>query len=286
MTNAICNEPCLDTMARMPDDFVDLTVTSPPYGNLRDYLGNSNFDFELIAIELFRVTKPGGVVVWVVGDVSKDFDESGDSFRQALFFKDIGFKLFDTMIYQKTGISYPDRTKYYQIFEYMFVFSKLQRPKTINLLEDRLNTYSGHKISGRERRKDGTLKESWGTRNKQRIKQYGIRYNIWSYDTGYNGSYFDDYVAGHPAVFPEKLAEDHILSWSNRGDLVYDPFLGSGTTAKSAIYHGRDFMGSEICAEYFEIASRRVREALEKIEREKKLFGGGGKNEAKFCRTA
>lgn len=254
MVDRIFNEDCLATMKRMPDGYVDLTVTSPPYDSLRKYNGYS-FDFETVARELYRVTKEGGVVVWVVGDQVIRGSESGTSFRQALFFMDIGFLLHDTMIYQKSGSQMPDPNRYLQQFEYMFVFSKA-RPKTANLLQDRKNVWSGKAVS-HYREKDGRLKYT----SKYVSRDYGIRFNIWQYSHGSNIS-ASPHLA-HPATFPEKLAADHINSWSNEGDLVYDPFMGSGTTAKMAHYLNRKYIGSEISAEYCAIAEKRLeQEAL------------------------
>ncbi len=248
--NKCYNENCLDTMARMPDGFIDLTVTSPPYDNLRTYNGYS-FDFEAIAKELFRVTKPGGVVVWVVGDATIKGSETGTSFRQALFFKEIGFNLHDTMIYLKNQLAFPDSNRYFQGFEYMFVLSK-GKPNIFNPIKDRKNISAGRDVNGNERKKDGTL-------NKKRscarniIKDYGIRFNYWLMYNQKRGI-----ETQHPAIFPEALARDHIISWSNEGDLVYDPFMGSGTTAKMAILNKRNWIGSEISEEYCKIIERRI----------------------------
>jgi site-specific DNA-methyltransferase (adenine-specific) len=247
MTNMIHNENCLDTMALMPDGSIDLTVTSPPYDNLRDYNGYS-FDFEPIARELYRVTKDGGVVVWVVGDATINGSETGTSFRQALFFMSLGFNLHDTMIYQKHNFSNPSSNRYHQIFEYMFVFSK-GKPKTFNALKDRPNVEAG-KIGSwgknTSRQVDGTMVE----RSRKVNTEFGMRYNIWRMKT--------EMKPLHPAPFPEQLAEDHILSWSNAGDLVYDPFLGSGTTALCARRLGRNYVGSEISEEYCLVAKARL----------------------------
>jgi DNA modification methylase len=240
-------ENCLDTMARIEDGSIDLTVTSPPYDNLRLYNGYS-FDFEAVARELYRITKDGGVVVWVVGDATIDGSETGTSFRQALFFKDIGFNLHDTMIYQKHNFSNPSSNRYHQIFEYMFVFSK-GKPKTFNALKDRPNVEAG-KIGSwgknTSRQVDGTMVE----RKRKMNTEFGMRYNIWRIKT--------EMKPLHPAPFPEELARDHVLSWSNPGDVVYDPFMGSGTTAKVAIETGRKYLGSEISSEYWEIAQKRI----------------------------
>lgn len=243
----IYNENCLDTMARLEDGSIDLTVTSPPYDNLRLYNGYS-FDFEAVAEELYRITKDGGVVVWVVGDATVDGSETGTSFKQALFFKEIGFNIHDTMIYQKHNFSNPSNSRYHQIFEYMFVFSK-GKPKTFNPIKDRPNVEAG-KIGSwgknTSRQVDGTMVE----RKRKVNTEFGMRYNIWRIKT--------EMKPLHPAPFPEELVEGHVLSWSNPGDVVYDPFMGSGTTAKVAIETGRKYLGSEISAEYHQISLKRV----------------------------
>ena len=258
--NKIYNENCLDTMAKMPDNFIDLVVTSPPYDNLRDYKGYS-FPFEDIAKELFRVVKVGGVVVWVVGDATINGSESGTSFKQALYFKEIGFNLHDTMIYEKSGCPFPEQNRYYPIFEYMFILSK-EKPSTHNLIKDRKNNYVGDKIARKNhsRQKDGSLKENSAFRidKDRKIQEYGVRYNIWRYITGGGNSSTDKISFKHPATFPEKLANDHIISWSNEGDLVYDPFIGSGTTAKMSILNNRKWIGSEISKEYCDISNERI----------------------------
>jgi len=255
--NTIYTEDCLDTMKRMPDGFIDLTVTSPPYDNLRDYHGYS-FDFEAIARELYRVTKVGGVVVWVVGDATVNGSETGTSFRQALYFKEIGFNLHDTMMLAANKVPLT-HNRYEQCFDYMFVFSK-GRPKTFNPLMIK-NDFAG------------TIKKynyQCGTTNEKKsairsgldrniiVKDTKYRYNLWWFAVGSQCSTTDEIAFTHPAIFPEKLAADHIYSWSNEGDLVYDPFMGSGTTAKMAHLLKRKWIGSEISAEYTAIANKRI----------------------------
>ena len=262
--NKIYNENCLDTMKRMPSDIIDLTVTSPPYDNLRDYQGYS-FDFEGIAKELYRITKQGGVLAWVVGDAVIKGSESGTSFKQALYFKEIGFNLHDTMIYEKNGSAFPaseDSIRYTQIFEYMFIFSK-GTPKTVNLLIDKPNRWAGSGTFGQnsERQKDGKIKK----RSKFIVKDFSPRNNIWRYNNGFGYSTKDDDAFNHPAIFPELLAADHIKSWSNKNDLIYDPFMGSGTTAKMAILLDRNYIGSEISEEYIKIAEKRIKDIPDKL---------------------
>ena len=248
------NESNLDTMKRMPDSFIDLTVTSPPYDDLRTYNGYC-FDFENVAKELFRITKQGGVVVWNVNDATKNGSETLTSFRQVLYFKEIGFNV-ETMIWEKTGSGCLGSNKFYgQNFEYMFILTK-GTPKTTNLICDRENKV-----------KSGTVKVNGGLdktgKGKDRIverKPFGKRNNIWRFDTQKNSD--------HPAPFPEQLANDHIISWSNEGDIVYDPFAGSGTTGKMAILNKRKCIMSEISAEYCDIIKKR----LEPIINEHTLF--------------
>lgn len=247
----LINMNCLDGMKLMDDNTVDLTVTSPPYDDLRKYKGYS-FDFEPIARELYRVTKDGGVVVWIVGDATKDGSESGTSFKQALYFMEIGFKLHDTMIYIKNGgLNSGSLKAYQQKFEYMFVFSK-GTPKTVNLIKDRPNKYVEDRIK-KKKQKDGSYIEQHF-----KTEEFGTRYNYWIYDTGSGKSTKDKIAFNHPAPFPEKLAEDHILSWSDEGDIVFDPFMGSGTTAKMASLNNRKWIGFEMSEEYCEIIKNRI----------------------------
>lgn len=244
---------CKDVLATMPDGSIDLTVTSPPYDNLRTYKGYT-FDFEPIAQQLYRVTKPGGVVVWVVGDATINGSETGTSFRQALYFKEIGFNL-ETMIYQTPGVGAKGSNNYYwQVFEFMFVLSK-GTPKTVNRLKDKKNKRAGSvSTSGFKQNSVGTrLHPEGGTI----VGEYGYRDNVWVILAGNNG----DEQTEHPAPFPEALARDHILSWSNPGDTVLDPMMGSGTTGKMAVKYDRNFIGIEIAADYLAIAERRIRDA-------------------------
>lgn len=251
-------------MARMPDGFVDLVVTSPPYDNLRQYNGYS-FDFEGIARELFRIVKQGGVVVWVVGDATINGSETGTSFRQALFFMEVGFRLHDTMIFQKAGFPFPKTNRYNPVFEYMFVFS-IGKPKAANLIKDKHNFYAGDKIARKnsDRQRNGMIKENsaWRNNRQKQVLKKGVRDNVWSYSIGSGNSSSDKLAFSHPATFPEKLAADHIYSWSNEGDLVYDPFMGSGTTAKMAHLQNRKWIGSEISAAYVALAEKRLRPYL------------------------
>ena len=259
---------CLELMKDIPDGFVDLTVTSPPYDNLRTYNGNIDqwcFEkFQAIARELYRITKRGGVVVWVVGDATVKGSETGTSFRQALYFKECGFNIHDTMIWEKDSFSYPDVSRYRACFEYMFVFSK-GRPATVNLIADRKNKYAGTVVHGTNRLPDGTTFRKSNDK-KSNVAEFGVRFNVWKIPGEKNNT------SGHPAVFPEQLAQDHILSWSNPGDVVFDPFLGSGTTAKMSVLNNRRFIGMELDPGYFEIAEKRItRGAKSKTRR---TFGG------------
>ena len=251
--NKIYCEDCLNTMRRMPDEFVDLVVTSPPYDKLRKYKGYS-FNFEKIAQELFRIIKDGGVVVWVVGDSTINGSETGSSFRQALYLKEIGFNLHDTMIFKKRNpIPQIYRQRYNNEFEFMFVFSKgrvkTHNPIMINCLHAGLElngtTYKNFSVNKQKRKKMA-----------KPVKDKKIKGNIWEYVVGKNLE--DQEAKGHPAPFPCALAQDHILSWSNVGDIIFDPMCGSGTTCKVAHQLGRRYIGSEISQEYCDIANERL----------------------------
>ncbi|MCX6198597.1 MAG: site-specific DNA-methyltransferase [Bacteroidetes bacterium] len=280
LKNMIYNESCLNTMAKMPDNFIDLTITSPPYDNLRTYINSVsgikskfngyNFPFEEIAKELFRVTAKGGVVVWVVSDATTNGSETGTSFKQALYFKEIGFKLFDTMIYSKPPRGAVGNNKtYWQSFEYMFIFSK-GSPKTINLIIDRENKESREGDNGTKRLQNGDLLQL----KRGGYGKFGRRTNIWEYNIGKGHSTRDSIAHGHPAIFPEKLALDHITTWSNEGDLVYDPMIGSGTVAKMCIMENRNYIGSEINKPYCEIAEKRISMIKEKINKQENAEPG------------
>lgn len=248
---------CLELMSSIPDGSVDLTVTSPPYDNLRSY-NNSLHDWNQekwtnILKELFRVTANGGVVVWVVADATIKGSETGTSFRQALSAMDIGFNLHDTMIFQKAGTgACGSNLAYWQSFDYMFVFSK-GRPKTVNRIADQENARAGVVCTRGRISADGEEKD----KKRRVIPNKSVRSNIWRLHAGNNG----DGKINHPARFPLQLANDHVLSWSNRGDVVLDPFLGSGTTGVACINTDRNFIGIERDEKYFQIAKERINAA-------------------------
>ena len=256
--NKIIQGNCLNIMKEFLDNSIDLIITSPPYDNLRDYQGYS-FDFENIAKELFRITKQGGVVVWVVGDATINGSETGTSFKQALYFKEIGFNLHDTMIYEKLGGIPLNHNRYEQKFEYMFIFSK-SNPKTFNPILDK--TIGWGKVNTGGAVKSGSMNEksaNYGGWGKGKLtKKTKIRKNIWGYFTGKGHSTLDEIAFEHPAIFPEKLVVDHIISWSKEGDVVLDPMCGSGTTCKMAKLLDRNYIGIDISEKYCEIARKRL----------------------------
>lgn len=246
---------CLERMKEIPDGSVDLTVTSPPYDNLRSYNGNNSLwgehSWKKVISELHRVTKCGGVVVWVVGDATVKGSETGTSFRQALYAMECGFNLHDTMIYEKAQACFGSNNCYLQSFEYMFIFSK-GRPLNTNFIRDRENVRGGKTESTVSRGMD--INGNSGERIYKTAEKYGKRKNIWKYGVG-GGSH------GHPAVFPEKLAIDHVTSWSAEGCTVLDPFMGSGTTGVACVNLNRNFIGIELDEGYFNIAHERIQKA-------------------------
>ncbi len=252
--NQIINGNCIEVMRNFDSNVIDLTLTSPPYDNLRTYKGYT-FPFEEIVKELYRITRDGGIVVWVVNDATIDGSETGTSFKQALKFMEHGFKLHDTMIFQKTNpIPQIYRKRYNGIFEYMFVFVKGKKPNTHNpIMVDCL--YAGLELNGT------TYKNySKGEQKREKlanpVKNQKIKGNIWEYVVGKKSE--DQEAKGHPAPFPCQLAVDHILSWTNEGDIVLDPMNGSGTTCRSALVTKRNYIGIDISAEYCDIAKERL----------------------------
>ena len=259
LNKIICGDNC-EVMRTMPSESIDVVVTSPPYDEMRTY-GGHDWDFYGVAWNLKRLLKPGGVIVWVVNDKTENGSETGSSAEQARHFRDIGLRQHDTMIYQRVA-KFPETTRYYPTFEYMFVFSK-GAPETVNLIADKKNNCAGQSLGAATQRKaDGTLEESWAMRTGASVKEYGVRGNVWEYDNGFNHSSKDKVAFNHPAIFPEALARDHILSWSNEGDIVLDPFSGSGTTAKMAKHNGRLYIGIEVNPEYCEIAEKRLEQGV------------------------
>jgi DNA modification methylase len=262
INNKVIQGDCLEVMKDIPDKSIDMVLTSPPYDNLRTYNGSLDWGEHIwkpIIKELFRIIKNGGVVVWVVGDATIKGSETGTSFKQALYFKETGFNLHDTMIWEKDGCIYPETNRYYPIFEYMFILSK-GKPKTCNQIVDRKNKNFGQKID-RERKSrlaDGSFIPTSSFGSNKKTKEFGVRYNIWKFGMGGMKGTKDKIAHKHPATFPEKLAHDHIISWSNEGDTILDPMAGSGTTLKMAKKNNRNYIGIEISPEYIDIIKKRL----------------------------
>lgn len=246
---------CIDVMKlNMADNSVDLTVTSPPYDKLRTYedeLVWNEFIWKEIIKELYRVTKKGGVVVWVVNDATVNGSETGTSFKQALFAIECGFRLHDTMIYSKFNFSMPSTNRYHQTFEYMFIFSK-GKPKTFNPIKDRKNKTKKALGKNSVRLPNGEMK----SKQRKLYSEFGQRFNIWQMKT--SGQENVCKAIKHPATFPKKLAHDQIISWSNEGDVIFDPFLGSGITGIEALKMYRDFIGIEVVSKYYRMAEESI----------------------------
>lgn len=252
--NQIIEGNCVEVMQHFENDFIDLTVTSPPYDDLRNYKGFV-FPFEDIAKQLFRITKPGGVVVWVVSDATIEGSETGTSFKQALYFKELGFNLHDTMIFRKRNpIPQIYRKRYNNEFEFMFVFSKgvvkTHNPIMVDCAHAGLEL---HGTTYKNYSKNDQVREKLA----KPVKDKKIKGNIWEYVVGKKQE--DQEAKGHPAPFPCELARDHIISWTNKSDLVFDPMCGSGTTCRVAAELDRKYIGIDISPEYVEIARQRIR---------------------------
>lgn len=250
---------CLEFMKGLPDNCIDLTVTSPPYDELRDYKWY-DFDFENIASELYRITNDGWVVVWVVWDATVSWSETGTSFKQALYFKECWFNIHDTMIREKPSCNFPDFNRYYQLFEYMFVFSK-GPPTTSNLIADKKNKYHKQKVArrGGDRQKDWQLTPNSAFKNNKdkEVKQFWVRWNVWKMST--TSSEWNSTKSLHPATFPDELAQAHIETRSNKWDIVFDPFSWSWTTLVASKELWRSYIWCEISRDYLYIIHKRLR---------------------------
>lgn len=252
---------CLDVMEHMQNQSVDMVITSPPYDELRSYEKKLEWSFQIfekIAQEISRILEKGGVLVWVVNDQVIKGSESGTSFRQALFFKDeCGLNLHDTMIYMKDNPPpVGGSNRYYQTFEYMFVFSK-GKPRVFNPLKtERRNKYNDKRTKRTKsftRNRDGDfIKKEVALDFSSPVK----RRNVFTYTVGGGNSV--DYNVKHPAAFPLELAKDQILSWSNKGDLIFDPMAGSGTVAIAAEKTCRKWICIEKEASYFNPAVEKI----------------------------
>jgi DNA modification methylase len=250
-----CGE-CSAVMSTLSAESIDLVVTSPPYGKLRDYNGFV-FKHKPIIKELWRIMKPGGVVVWVIGDETEDGSEKNDSVFHKLYFNHVGFRTHDTMIYYRQP-QYPSNGRYTQFFEYMFVFSK-GTPRIFNPIKDKPNKYTKTRWIKSQRDKDGSLNKP---PHIAKGSIMGLRTNVWKYAAGGGSVIGDPICHEHPAPFPEKLAADHIKSWSNPGDILLDPMCGSGTTLAMAAKLNRHFIGIDCSQEYCVLSQRRVNKYL------------------------
>jgi DNA modification methylase len=253
-----CNT--LDYMATLEDNSIKFVLTSPPYDNLRLYQGYS-FDFERVAQELVRCLEPGGVIIWNVADATIKGSETGSSLRQALYFMDLGLRLHDTMIYHKRNPMPASKSskRYHQAWEYIYCFSN-GTPETFNPIMVKAK-YGHVKANMKHRGTNGEIKYTQTPRN-----EYTKVNNVFSYSIGGGHSTTDREAHGHPALMPEKLAQDQILTWTNPGDTVFDPFTGAGTTGKMAVTNGRAFVGTEISKEYCDLAHLRISRAYETEE--------------------
>ncbi len=258
MLNTIINGDCVPVMQGMRSSTVDMVLTSPPYDNLRLY-GGHNFLVDGVICEIKRVLKPGGVVVWVVGDAVKAGSETATSFKHVIKFMNSGFLLHDTMIFEKNTSSFPARktgNRYTQIFEYMFVFSH-GKPKTAKLICDKENKWAGWTNWGKQtKRKKDVLVE---VPDLKPVPKLSPRNNIWKYTVSGGFGHKDKSAYEHPATFPQKLAEDHISTWTEKGDVVLDPMCGSGTTCIAAKKLDRKYIGIDINKNYTKLSERRLK---------------------------
>lgn len=289
--NKILHADCVEGMKRLPDCCIPLTVTSPPYDKLRRY-GGHDFKFEPVAEELWRITMDGGIVVWVVGEEIKNGSETGTAAEQKLFFKKLGFRC-STMVMVTTRVRYPQRVRYVSAFDYAYVFTK-GRPRYVNVIRDKRNKWAGTRHKPHVRGRDGVLRKK-PLDKPVFVHEFGDRSNVWHYDVGGCKTTKDKDAYAHPALMCEKMAADHVVSWSRPGDLVLDCMCGAATTCKMALLNHRRYLGMEIHEEYVRIAENRLERARQENKRrlDALIFGdeienrlGGNANGKEFDETA
>ena len=254
MYNSIVLGDCVEGMRSLPPDLVPCTVASPPYGALRHYHGNHQFDFEAAAAELWRITRPGGVVCWVVREEVVDGSESGEASEQRLFFRDLGFRLHQTIVMERYGSRARSPGRYGESLEYAFILAK-GKPATVRLLRDRRNKTAGKLVTATHRYPDGSYRVQ-----RYEVDEWGYRKAVWYFAQGMHVA-TDPVARLHQAPMPEAMAEDLILSYSREGDLIFDPFAGVATTAKMALLNHRNYFGYEINAIYHARGEERLRAA-------------------------
>jgi DNA modification methylase len=281
-SNRILCCDCVTEMQALPNLCIPLTVTSPPYDDLRLY-GGHPFDFakfQAVAHELYRVTMPGGVLVWVVRDAIVDGGETGTSARQKLYFQEVGFTLYNTIVMVRKGNHLPGNVRYGTAPEQAFVLTK-GRPRTVNIIRDKPNSTAGGPLKKYSRNRDGSMTV---IRYPNKVTSLlGQRSNVWVYDAGWNKSTKDKIAFQHPALMPEAMARDLIVSWSRPGDLIFDPMAGAGTTCKMALLNHRRYLGMEIFAEYAELARERLGMAYEQYRKGLSRWLFGSQVVGKLC---
>ena len=247
------NDDCTNVMNDLISKGVkiDAIITSPPYDNLRDYHNSCiwNFDkFKEIANLFLEILKDGGVVVWVVNDKIEKGSKTLTSFKQALYFKEIGFNIDDVMIWEKKNpMPQVKQPRYNQVFEYMFVLSK-GKPKIFNpIMVDCKSAGLEYKSTA----KKISTGESQRVYKEFTINKKKVDSNIWRIAVAQNKT-------KHTAVFPLEIPLRHIKTWTNVGDIILDPFIGSGTTGVACKELNREFIGIEIVEDYFKIAKERI----------------------------
>lgn len=246
---------CLSVLPEVLASSVALTVFSPPYDAIRDYNKDWQLDYHRLGIELLRVTEVGGVAAVVIGDGTRNFAKSLTTFRWAVDWVDrVGWKLFECCIYSRHGNPGAWWSQRFRVdHEYILIFFKGDRPRCFNKEPLMVpSKHAGKVFSGTDRLTNGGFKKI----TPKAVNEKKCRGTVWNYST--SNSEGNRLKLEHPATFPDQLADDLIACFSQRGDLVLDPMVGSGTTVVSAAKQGRRFLGIDINEEYVGIASQRL----------------------------
>ena len=284
--NKIYPESNLETMQRIESNSIDMVLTSPPYANARakTYGGIDADDyinwFIPIAKEIYRILKPTGSFILNIGDNTIDGETHLYTFEIPIVLKrEIGFKFIDPLIWhKKTTPPGKFKNRFKDGWEFCFHFSKT--------LDIKFNPYAVAEkttqvsIDRALRHKDThIMKSTTGSGFNNPNKNLKERRNR---QTGSGFGTDDNYMdslemalpmnviycspetrnMNHSAPFPIEIPVFFIKAFTDENDIIYDPFLGSGTTAEAALRLNRKFIGSEIKTEYVSTANNRIKEHL------------------------
>jgi DNA modification methylase len=308
MINQIHNEPCLETLKKMPNDYLDCVITSPPYWQLRDYGYDGQWGLEPtfqeflkhlweMMDEIYRVLKPTGTCWINLGDTYNSSSWAGDKknkyddqpigatgtkagrggqkgfpdkclilipHRFAIGCIDRGWILRNDIIWAKrNGMPEPVNDRFTKKHEFIFLMVKSKK------YYFDLDSIRDKHIWENDKRNNGTRhKYNDGAKSLEdnKVGANAVSFNPKGKNPGSVSDFWDVKTkpssTKHYASYNVELITKPILAGCPENGLIYDPFMGSGTTAIHAIMNNRNFIGSEMSTDYLQIANKRISDIL------------------------